>query len=50
MQNRTMQISEKVFLVGNIVTLAAQEGDTELLDLIYKLLALNGAEGEEVSA
>ena len=41
---------DKIFLLGNILALAAKENDTELLDLIYKLLALNGAEGEEVSA
>lgn len=40
-------MSEKIFLVGSIVTMAAQEPDTDLLDLIYKLLVTNGTDTEE---
>lgn len=34
-------MSENIFLLGSIVSLAAKETDTDLLDLIFKLLAIN---------
>ena len=34
-------MDNKIFLVGNIVILAAQESDADLLDLIFKLLVHN---------
>lgn len=43
-------MTDKIFLLGNILALAAQETDTDLLDLVYTLLASCGAEREEVSA
>lgn len=44
-----MSNSEKTILIGQIVTLAIQETDTDLLDLIYKLL-LENLKSEEVVA
>ena len=41
-------MTDKIFLVGSIVTLAAQETDTDLLDMVYKLLVTNTP--EEVGA
>lgn len=41
-------MTEKIFLVGSIMTLAAQETDIDLLDLINKLLVANMP--EEVGA
>lgn len=32
---------EKAFLIGQIVTIAMQEEDVDLIDLIYKLLINN---------
>lgn len=37
---------ESVFLIGQIVTFAARETDTDLLDLLYKLLLTNLKDGE----
>lgn len=38
---------EKTLLLGQIIELCVGEGDVDLLDLIYKLLAVNMGDTEE---
>lgn len=40
-------MTDKIFLLGSIVSLAAEETGTDLLDLVYKLLATNTREEVE---
>ncbi len=39
---------EKTLLLGQIIELCVGEGDVDLLDLIYKLLAVNMGDSTEV--